>query len=73
LPRLSPGNSWRCWERWKLVAAAVSDGVYRRARLEEMLYKVKDQMPNMSPILIKVVLMAQQGVVWTLMVLKAVC
>ena len=55
------------------MAAAVSDGVYRRARLEEMLYKVKDQMPNMSPILIKVVLMAQQGVVWTLMVLKAVC
>ena len=31
-------------ERGKLVAAAGSDGVYRRARLEEMVYKVRSQM-----------------------------
>ena len=30
-------------ERGKLVAAAGSDGVYRRARLEEMVYKVRGQ------------------------------
>ena len=31
-------------ERGKLVAAAGSDRVYRRARLEEMVYKVRGQM-----------------------------
>ena len=31
-------------ERGKLVAADGSDEVYRRARLEEMLYKVRGQM-----------------------------
>ena len=42
MPRLSPGNSWRCCRG--TLAAAGSDGVYRRTRLEEMLYKVRGQM-----------------------------
>jgi hypothetical protein len=32
----------------KLVAAAGSDGLYRRARLEEMVHKVMGQMQNLD-------------------------
>ena len=37
-------NQLEVLERGKLVAAAGSDEVYRGARLEEMLYKVRGQM-----------------------------
>ena len=37
-------------ERGKLVAAAGSDGVYRRARLEEMVYKVRGRMQYLDSV-----------------------